>query len=125
MTQKSFFEGRSAGGKRTISLAAIVATKDVQYSPENVKLKSLLRINGFLNNITVLNNDEVNVELQLDYNINKTYFIPAKSSISLSEVHYEGFNIVNLDTAVNSIVDKIIVSVGYEAPVLREKGGSR
>ena len=125
MTQKPFFERRSAGGKRTISLAAIVATKDVQYTPESVKLKSLLRISGFLNSITILNNDEVNVELQLDYNVNKTYFIPAKSSLSLTEVHYEGFNIVNLDASVDSIIDKIIISIGYEAPVLREKGGRK
>lgn len=121
MVQRSFFEGRSAGGKRTISLAAIVATKTKQYTPEDVKLKSLLRIRGFLNNMTILNNDAVNIELQLDYSVNKTYFIPAKSSLSLSEVHYEGFNIVNLDNSVDSVVDKIIVSVGYEVPVAKEQ----
>lgn len=121
MTQRSFLQDRGVGGKRTISLAAIVATKDVQYTPEHVKLKSLLRVMGFLNSITVLNNDEVNVELQLDYNVNKTYFIPAKSSLSLSDIHYEGFNVVNLDASTDSIVDKIIVSVGYEQPLAREK----
>ena len=82
MVQKSFFRDRGVGGKRTIALAAIVATKDVQYTPEHVKLKSLLRIRGFLNNMTILNNDDVNIELQLDYNVNKTYYIPSKSSLS-------------------------------------------
>lgn len=122
MTQKSFFEARKVGGKRTISLSAIAATKMVQYTPEHAKLKSLLRIPRFLNSITILNNDDVNIELQLDYNVNKTYFIPLRSSLALTDVHYEGFNIVNLDDSNDSVVDKIIVSVGYEAPLLREEG---
>lgn len=123
MSQRSFFQNGRPGGKRTISLAVIAATETVQYTPEHAKLKSLLRLTGFLNTITVLNNDAVDIELQLDYNINKTYFIPAKSSIALSEVHYEGFNIVNLDAATDTTINMIIVSAGYEMPIMKEQQG--
>lgn len=120
MTQQSLIKN-SISGKRTISLAAITATKMVQYTSNHMKLVSLLKTTGFLTSITVLNNDEINIELQLDYSENKEYFVPSKSSIALTEVHYEGFNIVNLDDAIDSTAGRITVIAGYEMPLSKEK----
>jgi len=114
-------EAREKGAKRTIKLPAILAGKMKQYTKDNSKIKSIINEYGYFNQITVLNNGAVDIEISLDYSDAKTYPIPAASSISLDEVSYQEFNIVNLDAANTTVVDKITVIAAFERSMLREK----
>ena len=113
-------ESRGKGAKRTIKLAAIAASGLIQYTKDSVKLKGVISEYGFFNQITVLNNGAVDIEIALDYSEAKTYPIPAASSISLDEVNYQGFNIVNLDAGNPTVIDKITVIPAFERTTLRE-----
>jgi len=114
-------EVREKGAKRTIKLPAIVAGAMKQYTKDNAKIKSVISEYGFFNQITVLNNGDVDIEIALDFSDAKTYPIPAASSISLDEVSYQEFNIVNLDGVNDTVVDKITVIAAFERSMLREK----
>ena len=113
-------EVRSKGAKRTIKLAAIAAGAFVQYNKDHAKIKGVLNEYGYFNQITVLNNGAVDVEIALDYSDAKTYPIPGASSISLDEVSYQEFNVVNLDGANPTVIDMITVIAGFERTTLRE-----
>lgn len=114
-------EARSQGAKRTIKLAAIAAGALVQYTKEHVKLKGVINEYGSFNQITVLNNGAVDVEIALDFSDVKTYPVPATSSIALDEVTFQEFNVVNLDGANPTVIDKITVIPSFEKSLLREK----
>jgi hypothetical protein len=46
--------------------------------------------------------------------------VTAASSISLDEVNYQGFNIVNLDAGNPTVIDMITVIPAFERTTLRE-----
>ena len=113
-------EARGKGAKRTIKLAAIAASGTVQYTKDNSKLIGVISEYGYFNQITVLNNGAVDVEIALDFSDAKTYPIPAASSISLDEVNFQEFNVVNLDSGNATVVDMITVIPAFERTTLRE-----
>ena len=113
-------EARGKGTKRTIKLASIAAAGLVQYTKNHAKLKGVISEYGFFNQITVLNNGLVDVEIALDYSEAKTYPIPAASSISLDEVNFQEFNVVNLDGSNATVANKISVIPAFERTTLRE-----
>jgi hypothetical protein len=113
-------EARGKGSKRTIKLAAIAAAGTVQYTKNHTKLKGVINEYGYFNQITVLNNGAVDVEISLDFTDAKTYPVVGSSSISLDEVNFQGFNIVNLDPVNPTVVDKITVIPAFERITLRE-----
>lgn len=127
MTQISFVreESRGKGSKRTIKLAAIAAGSFVQYAKNHAKLAGVIREYGYFNQITVLNNGSVDIEISLDFTEAKTYPVVATSSISLDEIMFEGFNVINLDAANPTVLDTITVIPAYESPLLREKMKSK
>ena len=114
-------EARGQGVKRTIKLAAIAASGLVQYTKDHVKLKGVISEYGSFNQITVLNNGVVDVEISLDFTEAKTYPVPGASSISLEEVTFQGFNIVNLDAVNPTVINEITVIPSFEKPLLRDK----
>lgn len=122
MTQISFIreESRNKGAKRTIKLPAIAAGATKQYTKNDSKLKGVIGEYGVFNQITILNNGDVDIEVSLDFTAAKTYPIPAASSISLDEVSYQGFNVVNLDAGNATVVDKITIIAAYERSLMRE-----
>ena len=126
MTQFSLTRG-SKGIKRTIKVPGIAAGSIKQYNKEEDKFKAVLRRYGAFNQITVLNNDAVNIEIALDYAEEKTYPVPASSSLSLDEVIFQELNIVNLDAVDAVAANKITIICAYEHPLIREeaKGRSR
>ena len=122
MTQISLVreEARGKGVKRTIKLASIPAGSLVQYTKNNAKLKGVINEYGFFNQITVLNNGAVDIEISLDFSEAKTYPVVGASSISLDEVSFQEFNVVNLDGANPTVIDAITVIPAFERTLLRE-----
>ena len=114
-------ESRSKGIKRTIKLPAILAGATKQYTKNDDKIRGAIKEFGYFNQITVLNNGNVDIEISLDFTENKTYPVVAASSLALDEVMYQEFNIVNLDAGNPTVVDKITVIAAYENPLIREK----
>ena len=114
-------ESLRKGAKRTIYLPSIPAGEFLQYTPNHPKLSGLINTYGYMNFFSVINNDSVMVEIQLDYNRNKSYPVASSSVITVDNVEFLGFNIVNLNSSTNTTVNKIIVIVGYEPPLLRER----
>lgn len=123
MTQVSFIreESRGKGAKRTIKLSAIAAASFVQYTKNHPKLKGVIRDFGYFNQITILNNGAVDIEIALDFTENKTYPVVAASSISLDEIMYQGFNVINLNAGAPTVSNMITIVAAYESPLLREK----
>jgi len=115
-------ESLKKGAKRTIYLPAITAGEFLQYTPDHPKIRGLVRTYGYMNFFSVINNDSVMVQIELDYDRNKTYPVSSSSVITVDEVEFLGFNVRNLNSSTNTTVNKIIVIVGYEPPVLRERG---
>ena len=113
-------EARGKGAKRTIKLAAIAADGFVQYTKDHVKLKGVISEYGYFNQMTVLNNGVVDIEISLDYSEAKTYPVVGASSISLDEVNYQEFNVVNLDGANPTVINKITIIPAFEKSLLRE-----
>jgi hypothetical protein len=123
MTQEVYIRGesRKQGIKRTIKVPIIAAGATKQYDKTHDKLKSGVGVFGSFNAITVMNNDAVDIELVLDYAEEKTYPIPNGSQLSIDEIDYQSFNVVNLDAGTAITADKITVIAIYEPPLLREK----
>ena len=113
-------ESLRKGAKRTIYLPSIPAGEFLQYTPNHPKLSGLINTYGYMNVITVVNNDDVNIEIELDYNRNKSYPVSTCSTLTVNEVEFLGFNVKNL-SGIDSIQNKIVVIVGYEPPLLRER----
>jgi hypothetical protein len=127
MTQISFIEeeSRIKGAKRTIKLPEITAGKFIQYTKNHSKLASVIRNYGYFNQITIMNNSNADIELSLDFNDDKTYPVPGKSTISIDEIMYQEFNIKNIDDAATGYANTITVVAGYERPLYREKMKSK
>ena len=114
-------ESLRKGAKRTIYLPIIPAGEFIQYTPDHPKLKGIIVTYGYFNMMTVVNNDDVNIQVELDYDRNKTYPVSTCSTITINEVEFMGFNVKNL-SGIDSVQNKIVVIVGYEPPLMRERG---
>jgi hypothetical protein len=123
MTQEVFLrkESRKLGIKRTIKVPSIVASGTKQYDKTHDKLKGGIAVFGSFNSVTVFNNDTVDIEIALDYAEEKTFPVPNGSSLSMDEIDYQSFNIVNLDAGNAVTANKITVSAIYEPSLLRDK----
>lgn len=116
-------ESFRVGAKRTFKPPSIDANSIKQYAFEDntAGIGYLVEKYGYLNFFTVVNNDAVDIEIQLDFMENKTYPVPYGSSIGVDEIQFREFNIKNLDTIAATTAGKIMVVVGYEAPLERER----
>lgn len=114
-------ESKRRGAKRTIKLPAIAAGATKQYTRDNDKIRSVIREYGAFNAISVLNSDVVPIEIALDFAEGKTYPIPANSAISIDEITYQEFNVTNLSAGSAVTVNKITLTLTYEAPLERER----
>jgi hypothetical protein len=123
MTQEVFLrrESRKLGIKRTIKVPAILASGTKQYDKTDAKLKSGIAVFGSFNSVSVFNNDTVDIEIALDYAEEKTFPVPNGSSLSMDEIDYQSFNIVNLDAGNAVTANKITVSAIYEPSLKRDK----
>jgi len=114
-------ESLRKGAKRTIYLPSITAGEFLQYTPDHAKIRGLIRKYGYMNFFSVINNDSVNIQIELDYDRNKSYPVASSSVITVDEVEFLGFNVKNLNSSTNTTANKIIVIVGYEPPIMRER----
>jgi hypothetical protein len=123
MTQEAYIrkESRKLGIKRTIKVPAIVAGGMKQYDKTHDKLKSGIGVFGIFNAITIFNNDVVDVEVALDYAEEKTFPVPNGSQLSIDEVDYQSFNVINLDAGTAVTANKITISAIYEPSLKRDK----
>jgi len=122
MVQHSFIRGqsRNRGAKRTIKIPVITANTFKQYGRNDDKLKSVNRKYGCFNAINIMNNDAVDIEVVLDFVASKTYPVPAKGVVSVSEVIFQEFNVVNLDAATDTTINKITITPMFEYPLEKE-----
>lgn len=122
MTQISFVrtESDKKGAKRTIKLDVIAAAGMIQYSKNHAKLRGVVGEYGYFNQITIMNNGAVDIEVSLDFTEDKTYPIPAASSISVDEVMFQGFNVVNLDPINDTVANMITITPSFERGLVRE-----
>lgn len=123
MPQYSFIEKESfeRGAKRTILVPQIAIGAFKQYTRDHTKLRDVIRKYGAFNQIAVMNNSVVDVSLVLDFNANKTYYVPTSSSIGIDEIMFQEFNIVNMDAAAVVAANTITVVASYESPLVRER----
>jgi len=122
MVQYSFIreQSRNRGAKRTIKVPAIAANTFKQYLRTDDKLKTVNRKYGCFNAINIMNNDVVDIEIVLDFIASKTYPVPAKGVVSVSEIIFQEFNVVNLDAATDTTANKITITPMYEYPLEKE-----
>lgn len=113
-------DSKSKGAKRTIKVPAIATGSLKQYTKDHNKLRDVIREYGSFNQISILNNGAIDIEIALDFTANKTYPVPANSSVSLDEIMFQGFDVVNTDIA-TTIVNKITIVATYEPPLKRER----
>ena len=123
MTQISDVRKESAlrGFKRTIKIGAVVADGMVQYNKNHAKLRDGIRRYGAFNSFTIINRDVVDVEVQLDFVEDKSYPVQANSSMSVDEVTFQEFNLINLSAGTAITANKISMYVIYEPPLIRER----
>ena len=123
MAQYSLIERESfkSGAKRTIKLAALDASVTIQYNKDHEKLRGVIREYGAFNQITIINNDVVDIEIALDYAEGKTYPIPSLATISIDEIMFQEFNVTNLNAVTPVTVGKITLIAAYESPLVRER----
>ncbi len=94
---------------KRISLPAIAAGTIKQYLFDSEELKAGIRKYKYYNKISIVNGDDIDIELQL--NLNKAFPIPAGGVLTLENLRYDGFNIKNTDSANALVADKAIVMV--------------
>lgn len=91
--QRSFL----SGFKQVIEIPALVSGASLQYnSDNNAIIESGIKRYGWFNGLTVLNQSDQDVRIDLDYSINKSFQIPAGVQSNLSELMFESFNIFNV-----------------------------
>ena len=94
---------------KRISLPAIAAGAIKQYLFDSNELKGGIRKYKYYNKISVVNGDDIDLELQLD--LGKAFPVPAGGILELNNLRYDGFNIKNTHATEALVADKAIVMV--------------
>ena len=110
-----------AGFKQVIEIPSLTSGSSHQYNSDNNNiLESGIKRYGYFNGVTVLNQSDQDVRIDLDYSTTKSYLIPAGVQTSLDDVMFESFNIFNVGSG-NIATDGLVkVYVIYERPTVRE-----
>jgi hypothetical protein len=112
---------RQGGIKHPISLGALAAKDMTQYERNCDDLKSLNRQYGAMNFINVINNSSVNIAIDLDFTQQKRYVVMASSIVNIDMVMFQEFNVTNLHASTNITDGEVLLVVGYERPLMRER----
>jgi len=108
-----------SGYKKFIYLSAIASGESVQYDKDSAELKQLIRLFGYGNIMTIMNQSSQDITVDLNYSANNRYVVPAGNSLSLTSVLYESFNIYNFDNATTNN-NEVKILIGYEREPLKE-----
>jgi hypothetical protein len=125
-TKKDYFKPKSAkersyltGYHKTIYLSALTTGSTAQYDKDGSDLKQLIKSFGYGNIMTILNQSDEDIAVDLNYSQNNRYIIPSGNTLALTSVLYESFNVVNMDTT-NTSDNEVKIIIGYEREPLRE-----
>lgn len=114
-------ESYRKGGKRTILLPSIAPGEFLQYTYEHPKLSGLVKTYGLFNSITIINNTSADLMIELDFNSNKSYLVVSHSTLTVEEVEYLAFNVINVSSDVPTEANQCTIVVAYEPPLIRER----
>lgn len=114
-------ESYRKGGKRTIVLPSIAPGDFLQYTYEHPKLSGLIKTYGIFNSITVINNTSADLMIELDFDSNKSYLVVSHSTLTVEEVEYLAFNVINVASDIATEANQCTVVVAYEPPVYKER----
>jgi len=100
----------------------ILAAKAVkQYSPDSEELRPGINARRYFNALSVLNNSDVDIAVEPDYNPDRRRVIPAHSAVPFTNITpYQGLNVVNLSTTTATAEEEVYITVRYERDILRE-----
>ena len=114
-------ESYRKGGKRTILLPSIAPGDFLQYTYEHPKLSGLVKTYGVFNSMSVINNTSADLMIELDFNSNKSYLVVSHSTLTVEEVEYLAFNVINIASDIATEANQCTIVVAYEPPLIRER----
>jgi len=114
-------ESYRKGGKRTIILPSISPGDFIQYTYEHPKLSGLIKTYGVFNSITVINNTSADLMIELDFNRDKSYLVVSHSTLTIEEVEYLAFNVINIASDIATEANQCTIVVAYEPSVYKER----
>ena len=104
----------ATGILRTIDVGAITASEHKQYGENSTHMSVIRARYGYANYISVTNMClTVNLMLKLDGNPDREVFIPGGSIVSLDNVAFRSFDLVNATTN-TSAGGEVYIVVGYQ-----------
>jgi len=110
-----------SGFKQVIAVGTLTSSELKQYNKENNDIVKMgIKRYGYFNAVTVINQSDQDVRVDLDYSSVKSFLIPAGTQSSITDVMYDCFNIVNCDGANITDSTQVKVYVIYERPQVRE-----
>ncbi|MCD6137172.1 MAG: hypothetical protein J7J91_01095 [Deltaproteobacteria bacterium] len=114
-------ESYRKGGRRTILLPSISPGDFIQYTYEHPKLSGLIKTYGVFNSMSVINNTDADLMIEFDYSKDKSYLVVSHSTLSVEEVEYLGFNVINVASDIATEANQCTIIVAYEPPLIRER----
>jgi hypothetical protein len=110
-----------SGFKQVLAVGTLDVAEVKQYNIENNEIVKMgIKRYGYFNGITVINQSDQDVRVDLDYSVNKSFLIPAGTQSSITDVLYDSFNIINVDGANITDANAVKVYLIYERPTTRE-----
>jgi hypothetical protein len=124
MTQESKLraESRKSGFKYSFDLGVLAAKALSQYERDSTTIRNINRNYGYMNLISVINNSNVQLAIDLDFSSQKRIVIPASSAITRDLENFQEFNVINLSTTTATAANEVNITIGYERSLLRESG---
>lgn len=114
-------KSRAAEWAKSFDPGVIAAKGMKQYSQDSAELRPGINARGFFNALTVVNNSDVDIAIDLDFMTDRRRVVPAHSAVPFTNMTpYQGINIVNLSTTAATAAEQVYVTVRNERDVLRE-----
>ena len=108
------------GVKRLFSIPALSAGEMVQYTREHADIRGVLQDYGEFNSMYVINNSDAEIAIDLDFTSSKRTPVPAHMTMTIDQVQYLEFQVVNVETATAITAGQVKITAINERPLARE-----
>jgi len=113
---------RKAEWAKTFDPGVLAAGACKQFSQDSAELRPGIIARGFFNCLTVVNNSDAKIAIELDFNPDRSKIVPAHSAVPFTNmVPYQGINVVNKSTTTATAAGEVDITVRNERDVARER----
>jgi len=99
---------------------ALAAGASKQYTTESAELRPGIKEKGFFNALTVVNNSDVDIAIDFDFNPDRRRTVPAHAAVPYTNlVPYQEMNVLNKSATTATAAGEVEITIRNERDVMR------